>query len=91
MTRTFVTDFECSQALHEKEKGDWKKLTLDEKKQLYRASFRLTYAEMEAPTGRWKSYFGWAMVWQSCALWLFMAIYYASMSFVFILTFVYIN
>lgn len=74
--------------MREKEKGEWKNLTLDEKKQLYRASFRLTYAEMEAPSGRWKSYFGWAMLWQACALWLFMAFYYASKLFVFILMFV---
>ena len=40
--------------LKEKEKGDWKNLTLDEKKKLYRASFCQTYAEMNAPTGDWK-------------------------------------
>lgn len=64
--------------MKEKEKGDWKNLTLDEKKLLYRASFRLTFAEITAPTGRWKSHFGWAMLWQAVALWLFMAFYYAS-------------
>lgn len=42
-------------ALREKEKGDWKTLTLEEKKALYRASFRETFAEMKAPTGEWKS------------------------------------
>lgn len=42
-------------ALREKEKGDWHKLTVDEKKALYRASFRQTYAEINAPTGEWKS------------------------------------
>lgn len=41
-------------ALRAKEKGDWKTLTLEEKKELYRNSFRLTYAEMDAPTGEWK-------------------------------------
>merc|ERR1711874_242574 len=41
--------------LREKEKGDWKSLSLDEKKQLYRASFCQTYSEMNAPTGEWKS------------------------------------
>lgn len=56
-------------ALREKEKGDWKKLTLDEKKQLYRASFRLTFVEIEAPTGRWKSYFGWACFFWAVGLW----------------------
>lgn len=42
-------------ALREKEKGDWKNLTLEEKKALYRASFCQTFAEMKAPTGEWKS------------------------------------
>ena len=60
-------------ALREKEKGDWKSLTLDEKKALYRASFCQTYAEMKAPTGEWKSVVagtlvalsitGWMMIW----------------------------
>lgn len=40
--------------LREKEKGDWKKMTLAEKKTLYRASFCQTFAEMDAPTGDWK-------------------------------------
>lgn len=42
-------------ALREKEKGDWKNLSLDEKKALYRASFCQTFAEMKAPTGEWKA------------------------------------
>jgi len=42
-------------ALREKEKGDWKNLTMAEKKALYRASFCQTFAEMKAPTGEWKS------------------------------------
>jgi cytochrome c oxidase subunit 4 len=41
-------------ALKEKEKGDWKALSIAEKKELYRASFCQTYAEMDAPTGEWK-------------------------------------
>merc|ERR1711890_171357 len=48
--------------LREKEKGDWKKLTLEEKKVLYRASFCQTLAEIEAPTGEWKSILGWALI-----------------------------
>lgn len=43
-------------ALHEKEKGDWSKLTIEEKKALYRYSYRQTFAEMDAPTGDWKFY-----------------------------------
>jgi len=41
--------------LQEKEKGHWKELTMTEKKALYRASFRQTFAEfLEAPNGEWK-------------------------------------
>lgn len=59
--------------IKEKEKGDWKKLTIEEKKALYRASFCQTYAEQQAPTGEWKAIFGtyfavisvafWMMIW----------------------------
>lgn len=37
-------------ALREKEKGDWKNLTVEEKKKLYRLNFCQTFKEMEAPT-----------------------------------------
>lgn len=40
--------------LREKEKSDWHKLTKQEKKVLYRASFCQTFAEFQAPTGEWK-------------------------------------
>ncbi|GMT28855.1 hypothetical protein PFISCL1PPCAC_20152, partial [Pristionchus fissidentatus] len=40
--------------VREKEKGDWKNLSVDEKKMLYRYSFRQTLAEFEAPSGYWK-------------------------------------
>lgn len=36
------------------EKEPWCKLSLDDKKTLYRSSFRLTLAENTAPTGVWK-------------------------------------
>jgi len=59
-------------ALREKEKGDWKSLSLEDKKALYRASFCKTFAEMKAPTGNWKkiisivlfgfSLTGWTMI-----------------------------
>ena len=35
--------------LLEKEKGDWKKLTIEEKKELYRQSYGSTFAEINAP------------------------------------------
>jgi len=62
------------QALREKEKGDWKKLTLAEKKALYRASFAQTLVETEAPTGEWKKQAGIAFVLISIGLWGYMAL-----------------
>jgi len=56
-------------ALREKEKGDWKKLTREEKKVLYRASFCQTLAEVEAPTGEWKSVVGITLVIVSLGIW----------------------
>ncbi|XP_045192362.2 cytochrome c oxidase subunit 4 isoform 1, mitochondrial-like isoform X2 [Mercenaria mercenaria] len=41
-------------ALREKELNDWNTLTLEEKKQLYRNTYRQTFAEFKAPTGDWK-------------------------------------
>lgn len=61
-------------AIREKEKGDWSKLTVDEKKILYRASFCLTFSEMKAPTGEWKGVLGWGLVLISIGVWYFMAI-----------------
>lgn len=55
-------------ALREKEKGDWKKLSIEEKKALYRASFCQTFAEFKHPTGEWKSVVGWSMVGVSIAI-----------------------
>ncbi|XP_055372156.1 cytochrome c oxidase subunit 4 isoform 1, mitochondrial [Condylostylus longicornis] len=54
--------------LREKEKGDWKKLTLDEKKALYRASFCQTFAELKAPTGEWKMHLGVGLMFASAAV-----------------------
>ena len=49
-------------ALREKEKGDWKNLSLDDKKALYRASFRQTFSEFQAPTGEWKAVIGMILI-----------------------------
>ncbi|KAG5880640.1 hypothetical protein JTB14_015617 [Gonioctena quinquepunctata] len=58
-------------ALREKEKGDWKNLSVEEKKALYRASFCQTFAEFKAPTGEWKSVLGIGLTLMSGALWIF--------------------
>lgn len=59
-------------ALREKEKGDWKKLSMQEKKALYRASFRQTFSEIKAPTGEWKMAIGAALIAASLAMWIAM-------------------
>ncbi|XP_033220110.1 uncharacterized protein LOC117174835 isoform X2 [Belonocnema kinseyi] len=50
-----------SQALREKEKGDWNNLTIDEKMCLYRDSFSNTSAEVVEPTPEWKSVMAWTI------------------------------
>ncbi|RXG50957.1 cytochrome c oxidase subunit 4 isoform 2, mitochondrial [Armadillidium vulgare] len=59
------------QVLREKEKSDWKKLSLEEKKALYRYSFCQTLSEIKAPTGDWKGVVGVSFFGMSIALWLF--------------------
>eukprot|EP00088_Acartia_fossae_P051765 TRINITY_DN581_c0_g2_i3.p1 TRINITY_DN581_c0_g2~~TRINITY_DN581_c0_g2_i3.p1 ORF type:complete len:185 (-),score=73.96 TRINITY_DN581_c0_g2_i3:316-870(-) len=56
-------------ALRTKEQGDWKKMTKEEKKALYRASFCQTLTELEAPTGEWKSVTGLVLLGLSLGLW----------------------
>merc|ERR1712088_1233229 len=55
--------------LKEKEKGDWKKLTLPEKKELYRSSFCQTLTEVKAPTGEWKAVIGISLMAISLGVW----------------------
>merc|ERR1712020_242652 len=56
--------------IKEKEKGDWKKMTIHEKKELYRASFCSTLAEIQAGNpGEWKSI--WGTIFFTLALTLF--------------------
>ncbi|CAF3538091.1 unnamed protein product [Rotaria sordida] len=48
--------------LRKKEKGDWKQLSTEDKKRLYRASFRQTFEEFTAPSGIWKWTMGWTLI-----------------------------
>ncbi|KAK9501405.1 hypothetical protein O3M35_012137 [Rhynocoris fuscipes] len=57
-------------ALKEKEKGDWKSLSIEEKKCLYRVSFCQTFAEMDAPTGEWKKVLGGVLIAVSLGVWI---------------------
>jgi len=67
----FKEDTPEIRALKEREKGDWKKLSIEDKKALYRASFCQTYSEMRAPDGRWKSIVGWVLFAISCSFWIY--------------------
>lgn len=58
------------QLLREKEKGDWRKLTVQEKKTLYRASFCLTIAEVKAPTGEWKLCLAGCLIAAGLSIWI---------------------
>merc|ERR1719236_247154 len=58
--------------LREKEKGDWKKMTKEEKKALYRASFCQTLSEVEAPTGEWKGILGMVLFLTSLGVWIYL-------------------
>ncbi|XP_024937698.1 cytochrome c oxidase subunit 4 isoform 1, mitochondrial-like [Cephus cinctus] len=62
-------------ALREKERGDWRKLSIAEKKCLYRSSFCQTFAEIEASMGEWKSILGWTLFHIGLALWLWIIIH----------------
>jgi len=66
-----------STALHEKEKGDWSKLSMEEKKALYRYSYRITFEEMTPPTGDWKMYLSAILLTFGAAwwMWLFSRVY----------------
>lgn len=56
-------------ALRTKEQGDWKKLSQQEIKALYRASFCQTIAEVQAGTGEWKLHLGVGLLFTAAAIW----------------------
>ena len=55
--------------IRQKEQGDWKKMTVEEKKALYRHSFCQTIAEYKEPTSDWKKIVGIALVFISFGIW----------------------
>jgi len=56
--------------LRQKELGDWKLMTLEEKKELYRASFCQTLVEyMSNDKGRWKKVLGIVFIGLGVSLW----------------------
>ncbi|XP_003742443.1 cytochrome c oxidase subunit 4 isoform 1, mitochondrial [Galendromus occidentalis] len=57
-------------ALLQKQKGDWKNLSLEEKKALYRHSFRQTFVEFDSPRGDWRIITGGVMFGLAFALWM---------------------
>ncbi|CAG0883259.1 unnamed protein product [Cyprideis torosa] len=64
------------QQLHEKEKGDWNKLSIEEKKELYRWNYCQTFSEFctqGAP--EWKLISGAVMWLLGCVVWLWMWIH----------------
>lgn len=61
-------------AILQKEKGDWKNLTIEEKKALYRYSYRQTFAEFEAPRGDWKFVVGMIGFAMGTVLWAMMGL-----------------
>ncbi|KAG8038093.1 hypothetical protein G9C98_006418 [Cotesia typhae] len=52
----------------------FKEMTPDLEKELYRASFCQTFAELEAPDGHWKAIVGCVCIGISIAMWMFMYI-----------------
>ena len=57
------------QSAIQKEKGDWKNLSVEDKKKLYRYNYCETFSEMLAPTGVWKSITAIVIFWMTLATW----------------------
>ncbi|XP_030756908.1 cytochrome c oxidase subunit 4 isoform 1, mitochondrial-like isoform X2 [Sitophilus oryzae] len=60
------------QSLYEKQKGDWRLLTKEEKKLLYRANFCQTFSEVEKGTGEWMEVIGHGLLLCSVAIWMYL-------------------
>ncbi|KAK9885266.1 hypothetical protein WA026_010764 [Henosepilachna vigintioctopunctata] len=57
-------------ALREREKGDWKLLSLEDKKRLYRSSFCQTFAEFQfTKVAEFFEIIGWTLIWVSVGMW----------------------
>ncbi|XP_071054001.1 cytochrome c oxidase subunit 4 isoform 1, mitochondrial-like [Onthophagus taurus] len=63
-------------ALKEKERGDWRLLSIDEKKELYRASFCQTFSEFMYSYSGWMAIVGYALIYTSLACWGYIFINY---------------
>ncbi|XP_056639299.1 cytochrome c oxidase subunit 4 isoform 1, mitochondrial-like [Diorhabda sublineata] len=60
------------QALFQKQNGDWKHLTKEDKKALYRANYCQTFAEFTAPaSGEWMGVVGIGLILCSLAAWIY--------------------
>ncbi|KAJ2940956.1 hypothetical protein O0L34_g10217 [Tuta absoluta] len=62
----------CICSLREREQGDWRMLSCEEKKTLYRASFCQTFSEFQANTGQWKLILGGVLFATSFGFWAMM-------------------
>ncbi|XP_028142268.2 cytochrome c oxidase subunit 4 isoform 1, mitochondrial-like [Diabrotica virgifera virgifera] len=60
------------QALFLRQKGDWKRLSREQKKELYRANFCQTFEEFTAPRGgEWMGVIGSGLILISAGIWLY--------------------
>ncbi|XP_055847725.1 cytochrome c oxidase subunit 4 isoform 1, mitochondrial-like [Episyrphus balteatus] len=55
--------------LNAKEQLDWRKLSMVEKRALYRYSFCQTFSELKAGTGEWKMHLGFVLMAISLGIW----------------------
>ncbi|CAH0551521.1 unnamed protein product [Brassicogethes aeneus] len=58
------------QALLEKQKCDWRLLTIEEKRELYRINFCRTFSEFQASTSEWMEVVGYGLIMVSLGVWI---------------------